>query len=138
MNSYELRLKEQQAHALRLSQERACPHCHESISMLDSLCLVRGSGYTYDLNIQLPDDTIVPMRERDFNPQTMLLAEATLTSPSATGPYALGLYMGMQAFALQRSSKNVGYSGIRLTIASANVTTSECFADNSLSSQRRS
>lgn len=74
MNSYELILRDQQQRALRLVCERRCPHCHGSITLLDALCMVRGHGAVYYLNIQLPDGTIVPMQERDFSPQTMLLA----------------------------------------------------------------
>ena len=75
MSSYELILKDQQQRALQLVRGLRCPHCHASIPLLDALCMVRGHGYVYYLNIQLPDGTIVPMRERDFSPQTMLVAD---------------------------------------------------------------
>ena len=67
-------LERQREHAKTLSTQRACPHCHQPISELDALCLVRGHGTRYYVPIRLPDGSKTLIREGDFNPQTMLWA----------------------------------------------------------------
>jgi len=74
MTVYRQRLRDQQSRALALSQEHCCPHCRKPIALVDALSMVRGHGYAYHVTIQLPDGTRVPIPERDFSPQTMLLA----------------------------------------------------------------
>lgn len=73
--SFETRLAEQGARALRLARDRRCPHCQNPIALLDALSLVRGAGYRYEVKITLPDGRVAFVREGDFNPQTMLWAD---------------------------------------------------------------
>ncbi len=75
MDEYGETLAAQQQRAKILVNTRCFPHCQRPVGLLDALCLVRGHGVTYYLRIRLPDGTIVPVRERDFNPQTMLWAD---------------------------------------------------------------
>lgn len=73
--THEQALSAQRERALRLAQSSACPHCHGPLSLLDALSVVRGFGYVRRLMVQMPDGGVVLLDERDFNPQTMLLAE---------------------------------------------------------------
>lgn len=90
MQNYCDALKLQQKRAALLSKTKACPHCHSAISMLDALSMVRGHGWSLYVTIQLENGDRQPVPERDFNPQTMLVAEACPTSPSATSPCVQG------------------------------------------------
>lgn len=75
MRRYSDALDLQQRRALELSQTRACPHCQGTISLVDALSMVRGHGWSLYVTIQLHNGELRPIRERDFNPQTMLLAD---------------------------------------------------------------
>ena len=72
---YEEMLARQQAEANGLAHQRQCPHCHQHLSLLDALSMVRGHGYSYHIRIQLPNGELGLIPERDFSPQTMLWAE---------------------------------------------------------------
>lgn len=90
MKNYSEALELQRSRAMMLSNMKACPHCQSAISLLDMLSMVRGHGWSLFVTIQLENGERQAIRERDFNPQTMLLAETDLTSPSATGPSVPG------------------------------------------------
>jgi hypothetical protein len=70
-------LAAQQARARQLSNDRRCPHCAQSLSLLDVLSMARGHGYVYYVRVQLPDGRRVLVEEPAFNPQTMLWDNGT-------------------------------------------------------------
>jgi len=80
--THEQTLAQQQQRATQLARDRRCPHCQERLSLLEALSLVRGHGYSYFVAIKLPDDQVGLVRERDFNPQTMLWADDETSPPS--------------------------------------------------------
>ena len=75
MKPFDQALDDQKKRAIGLARAQRCPHCSEPIGLLDALCMVRGHGYRYSVNITLPDGSVVLMDESDFNPQTMLWAD---------------------------------------------------------------
>ncbi len=72
MKSYEQALDDQKERAIKLAKGRRCSHCGEAITLLEVLCIVRGHGYRYSVNIALSDGRTVLVDEANFNPQTML------------------------------------------------------------------
>ncbi len=72
---HEEALADQQARARRLARQRECPHCHQPITRLDALSMVRGDGVVYSVRIRLPDGRVVPIDERQFSPQSMRWAD---------------------------------------------------------------
>ena len=90
MKTHDQALADQQGRAVQLVRERSCPHCHKPISLLDALSVVRGHGQTYHVKIKLPDGSTTYIRERDFNPQTMLWAgEIGQAEPAPERPQGL-------------------------------------------------
>lgn len=75
MSSYDDRLAAQRDRAIQLARHRECPHCGAPLSLLDALSIVRGSGVSYYVRVGLPSGDRTLIRERDFNPQTMVWAD---------------------------------------------------------------
>lgn len=57
-----------------LRQTRCCPHCGTRITLTDILSMARGDGVIGAVAIRLPNGKIAVIRETEFNPQTMMLA----------------------------------------------------------------
>ena len=75
MEDYEKLLALQQERAHRLARQRQCPHCHQPITRLDAIAMVRGDGVMYPVRVRLADGRIVLIDERQSSPQTMLWAD---------------------------------------------------------------
>jgi hypothetical protein len=67
--------EEQKLQALLLCEKRACPECGRKLSLYELLCMVRGGGFTFYIKARMEDGCERIIREKDFDPQTMVLVE---------------------------------------------------------------
>jgi hypothetical protein len=69
--------EEQKQRAIALCKSKACPDCGRKLSLLELLCMVRGGGFTFYVEVKTEDGRYRSVREEDFDPQTMELIGPT-------------------------------------------------------------